>query len=143
MNEATWQMLFYIPPAILGTKLLYNVSKPVRVDIEKVAIEHPDTKEETFVFKPVGIHKDYRNGLYGYDLIKSPQFEYTRVESVVAEQMALYNDEMDFWLAHGKNSEKVLGKKFHLFSPVDALTTDAQDVERFRPASLQQQQQHQ
>jgi len=141
MNEATMQMLMYFPLAIIGVKVLYEISKPVRVDLEKVAVQHPDTKEEVFVFKPTAIHKDYNKGLYGYDLIKAPILEYTRIESIVSEQMSLYNDEMDFWLQHGKDSEKFLEKKFQLFSPIDAITTDAQDIERLRPASLQQQNQ--
>ena len=142
MAESTMYALYAFPACAIATKLLYNITKPVRVDVEKVTVTHPDTQEDVYLFKPTGIHKDYIKGLYGYDLIKAPRMEYTRVESIVAEQMALYNDEMDFWLTHGRDSEKLLGTKFTLFDPSKALVTDAQDPTRFMPASMKEQQEH-
>ena len=136
MNEATYHIISYLTMAAIGVKIGYSLTKPVRVDLDKVTVTHPDSGEEVFLFKPTAIHKDWTGAIFGMDLVKAPRFEYTRQESSVAEQMALYNDEMDFWLTHGKDSEAKLGRPFKLFDPVGALVTDRQDPERFRPANI-------
>eukprot|EP00461_Guttulinopsis_vulgaris_P002150 UN02151 len=136
LPQCIWDAYAYGTATILGFGFIYHLNKQVRVDVEKVTVEHPDTKEPVFLFKPTGIHKD-QDDIYGYKLVQAPQLNYTRRESIVAAKMALYNDEMDFWLKHGADSEKVLGRPFKLFKPELSFVTDAQDAQSiYRPEAL-------
>jgi hypothetical protein len=135
---AWWMGMCFAGSSLFFSKVLYNLSKPVRVDMEKVTVEHPDTKEEVFLFKPMGIHKDSFNDLFAYTVVQAPQLEYTRIESLMASKLLSYNDEMDFWLKYGKDSEQILGRPFYFFNPTLALTTNAEDPERFNPLTKNQ-----
>lgn len=116
--------------AIPIIRALYAANVPIRVNVEKVTVTHPDSGEDVCLIKPTGIHKDALE-IWGYDLVQQPQLEYTRAESITAERMARYNDEMDFWLQHGANSQKELGRPFRLFQPDLAIVSDRQDWKRF------------
>lgn len=133
-NEGYPMSLFYSVASTFGAIpaiwYFYKAFIPVRVDVEKVTVEHPDTKEDVFLMKPTGIHRDSFE-VYGYELIQQPQLHYSRFESIAAERMARYNDEMDFWLKHGENSQEELGRPFKLFNPKLALVTDRQDFKQY------------
>lgn len=134
-----WQLhmgVATIVASVIATRALYLNSRPVRVEVEKVTVEHPDTKEPVYLFKPTGINKAGQTGIFSYNIVQAPQLEYTRRETVTAAKLALYNDEMDFWLKHGADSEKVLGRPFSLFKPEMSFVTDAQDASRYEAAQL-------
>lgn len=100
---------------------LYHVTQQVRVEVQKVDVVHPETKETVSIMKPIGIHRD-ENGLHQYDLVRAPELSYTRMESAVAERLMLYNEEMDFWLKHGGDSSH-----FRAFNPEKAIVRDRED----------------
>lgn len=80
-----------------GLYALYQISKDINVEVAKIDVTDPLTGETITLYKPIDIMRPDRN-MFGYNVVSTPNHDYSLLETHVAAQMYAYNQEMDLWV---------------------------------------------